>query len=154
MSVDWNVTRRAGLSSLAAGLIASSCAGTGRAHRSRYSAADMLDVLARVQTISTLTSAMGWGGVLHQFDHDDPENSYHPFRRPKGEWARLHVFSRSDLLDRVSRGTEMRTFSFYYNQPMNPTSGMIAVFSDDTGNIIGWLYSRTLVGHEREAMLG
>ena len=151
--MNYNISRRVSLFSLVAGLLVSSCAGTRQMRLPNLSAAEMLNLLKSAPSTSALIDAVGWGGVVFSFDYNNPDSSYPPFRRPKDEWSRLHIFSRPDLLDRTYRGMEMRSFAFYYNQPINPTSGMIAIFSDENGNIVGWLYSKTLVGHESEAML-
>lgn len=48
----------------------------------------------------------------------------------------------------------MVSFEFLFNQPMNPSRGRLFVCVDENDRIIGWLYSKALVGHEREAMPG
>lgn len=101
---------------------------------------------------SEFVERLGRSGTILYFAHDDPGNIYPPFTYGRGRWDRLYVSNPPSLMQEIAIGTKMVSFEFLFNQPLNPTSGRLFVCVDGNDRIIGWLYSKTLVGQEREAM--
>jgi hypothetical protein len=136
------------------GLFSASCVSAGPAYGRKVSFQDTLVTLNSVTTLSEFESAIGRSGFVNYFAHDDEDNSYRGFRNGRDYWNKLYISNPPGLMQIIAPRTRMINFEFLFNQPINPTSGRLFVCVDGNDRIIGWLYSRTLVGHEREAMPG
>lgn len=150
----FSLTRRGGIAFTLSGLIVTSCVNADVLSYPRISFADTLSMLHSVSTFSEFVEMLGRSGTILHFAHDDLGNIYPPFTYGRDRWERLFISNPQGLMQRIEVGTRMYGFNFLHNQPLNPTSSQLFVCVDDNDRIIGWLYSRSLVGHEREAMPG
>lgn len=147
-----SVTRRTGILSVLMGVFSVSCITPDPSYGLRISFQDSLEILRSVTTLSEFMSATGLGGVRRRIRFDDANDNY--FNWSRNTWEQLHTSSPSDLLQEIPVGTMIVSFQFTFNQPLNPTSAQLYVCVDENDRVIGWFYSRSLIGHEREAMPG
>lgn len=64
----------------------------------------------------------------------------------------MDVSTPADLIDKVPSGTQALLYYFrYLSSAINPTRGGLQVLIGDNDRVVGWTYSRSLIGHENEA---
>lgn len=149
---DFEMSRRQSILGALVGCFSSSCASADAYPEPMISFHDATLILQKSVNFSDFIRQTQLEYTPLSFTHDDPDNYYPPFQRSRDSWERLNISNPPGIIQRIEVGTRMMKVEFLFNQPLNPTSGRLFVIVDENDRIIGWLYSRTLVGHEREAM--
>jgi hypothetical protein len=134
-------------------LLASSCA-LQASNRPRMSLASALQLLPTLSNASDLTEKMGEPDSKGSFNHDDPTSTDYLNRQSLDLWRQLVVATPERLLDTLPVGTKLFDYTFVAQwDAINPWTGELEVCVDDNDRIVGWMYSRSLVGIESKAPL-
>jgi hypothetical protein len=146
------ISRRTWLGTAAAGWLTSACAShPGRSWHG--SLAQVLNILPSIGTAPEFIEEFGEPYDRKVFSHDDPDNDYFPNRYPRDAWKRAEVATPPDLIDALPIGTGMLLYHFKYGSALNPSGGLLFICVDATDRVVGWFYSRDLIGYESEARL-
>jgi hypothetical protein len=116
------------------------------------SLAQVLLLLPSLATASDLIEKFGEPDSRVTFNHDDSSSDNYLNRQSLGFWKGIGVSTPPLLFDTLPVGTRMLTYTFEYGpMVLNPTAGGLTVCIDDHNRIVGWFYSKALVGIEKEA---
>ena len=124
--------------------LSAGCVGTPRA--AQPTLAQVLLVLPSIATGAQFVERFG-----APFSHEPLK----PLRAlDRDLWKGMDASSPPDLLDSLPVGTEIRLYYFLYrNSPINPTRGSLKIMTDENDRLIGWAYTKSLIGYEAQAYL-
>lgn len=67
------------------------------------------------------------------------------------DWNKYQQFYPPMLIDKLPSGTKIINYDFSY--PVARTGGALLIYINSDGRILGWSYSKSLVGLEEKAVL-
>jgi len=108
-----------------------------------------------MRTAADVTEKMGEPDYRLRFNHDDPaDKSVYINRMPLASWKELEVATPTGLLDTLPIGTKLFSYTFVGQwDAINPWTEQLLVCVDDSGQVVGWMYAKSLVGIENKASL-
>src|SRR3954449_2724313 len=139
------ISRRSCLEAMALPWLISACASnSGSARPWQGSLAQVLSMLPSLRTGQQVIDKFGAPALRVPFDHDDNADKYYPNTFSLETRKRGQVAIPLDLVDKIPVGTPLLVYGFKYGSAMNPTGGGLTVCVNDTDEIVGWMYSKSL----------
>ncbi len=134
------------------GWLTSACAS--KPVRPRLRLARALELLPSMRTAAEVTAKLGEPDDRGCFNHDDPTNTSYLNRQSRDFWKQIAIAAPIGFIDILPIGTKMLEYDFSYAPlGLNPFVGVILVCIDNNDRVIGWMYSKELVGIEDKASL-
>lgn len=99
------------------------------------------------QVISQIRAPDG----TYAFNPGNLDDPYAANWAKREDWPKEQVFRPSSLINNLPVGTKMLVYSFSYHPAR--TGGNLIVYIGKRGEVLGWSYSKSLVGLENDAVL-
>jgi hypothetical protein len=115
----------------------------------RWTLADTLKVMQRVTAEQDLLAEIGEPHKVDRFNPGTPGDPYPPNWSSRERWKNERVFFPDSLIDRLAVGTRIINYGFGATN----VGGGLLVYVDDAGKVLGYSYSKSLVGLETEARM-
>ena len=118
----------------------------------RWTLAETLKVMQRVTTEQMLLEEIGPPHGVAQFKpkmfgYSDPDDWLITYKT----WRETEVVVPTSLADTLPRGTKMLGYNFGYSSAL--VGGGLHAYVDKEGKILGYSYTKTLVGLETKARM-
>jgi hypothetical protein len=113
----------------------------------------VLTLMPSIATGQEVIDKFGPPSATETFNHDDRGNKYFPNRYPIDLRKDAEIATPPDLIDTLAIGTELLLYRFEYGSTINPSKDILTICIDKSGEVMGWMYDRGVVGHESEYFL-